>query len=491
MWSVVLVTCMLASHVSSVNVTEYLLKYGYLKSDDNSLRQINITDTLSIFQIQHKLPATGTINKETLEFMAKPRCGNKDVADFRIASTKWNKRNISWHYVQTTPEILSLTARAFGVWANHSGLTFYHDILTPDIVISNQKTFHNFALTNALCVNPFDGPGYALGHSYFPDNYEPVEIHIDSDEYWYLGLDSAPAGQFSLISVLIHEIGHALGLQHSDDESSAMFALYSGDSLRDLSPDDEIAIQYLYGPPLPTKTVELSPMDEPTFKNMDSPDLCNLNDINTFLILNQRMYIAHKNWIWTMNNGDNKYDKPVALTDLFMSIPSDFQNITAVYQRPSGEIVLVIKNQLYMYNFPSLTLVSGYPIPVYSLGLPQNVKIHAIVNTYSGRTFVFYDDMYYIELDECKFYTKDRGLISKAFPGVPPSMDGAFRYTNGRIYFFKDYNYYEFNEFTNKMVKADRNDLNLFGIQCPNKTILEQLKELLEKLAPTLRNMEN
>lgn len=52
-----------------------------------------------------------------------------------------------------------------------------------------------------------------------------------------------------LFSVALHEIGHVLGLDHSDDSSSMMHYLYSSDK-SSLQSDDIAGIQYLYGAPV-------------------------------------------------------------------------------------------------------------------------------------------------------------------------------------------------------------------------------------------------
>lgn len=485
----------------STDVSDYLSRFGYLEEDDQSLKKLNVSDALLIFQEHNNLPVTGTANNETLELMKKSRCGNKDtLGEFRISGSKWDKLNLAWHYRKASPEMMNLAKIAFKVWSDHSGLTFRHDFRNPDILISNQRLQHNFCAKNKPCSYSFDGRGVVLGHAYFPSRENITEIHIDLDEDWYLGLDSAPVGRTSLISVLIHEIGHSLGLQHSDNPNATMYAWYNNDHQTDLNQDDKFAIQYLYGPPSePTvKPVTLKPTTRKTVTQksviqteLNSPELCNIDNIKTFLIINQRMYIVHDKWIWTKNNGEDRYEKPMHISSLLTNLPQDFKKINGVYQRPSGQIVLFIDDKTYMYEFPSLQLVNGYPAPNYYLGIPQDGIIHGVVNTYSGRTFIFYNDMYFIELDECKFHTKDRGLISKVFPGVPSKMDSVFRFTNGLLYFFKDETYYEFNEFTNNLVRAGRNDLNLFGIQCPNKSILERLKELLEKLTPRLKELDS
>ena len=46
----------------------------------------------------------------------------------------------------------------------------------------------------------------------------------------------------------IHEIGHLLGLSHSQDQDAIMFAFYSPDRVN-LAQDDIDGIQALYGPP--------------------------------------------------------------------------------------------------------------------------------------------------------------------------------------------------------------------------------------------------
>jgi Matrixin/Glucodextranase, domain B len=91
----------------------------------------------------------------------------------------------------------------------------------------------------------FDGPGGVLGHTFYPapGNSEPIagDMHLDADEIWRVG------ASIDLYSVTLHELGHALGLGHSDLPSAVMYPYYK--MSRTLSADDIAGIQALYGPP--------------------------------------------------------------------------------------------------------------------------------------------------------------------------------------------------------------------------------------------------
>ncbi len=60
-----------------------------------------------------------------------------------------------------------------------------------------------------------------------------------------------------LYNVSLHEIGHLLGLAHSQDQNAIMYAYY-GEDRNDLRADDIAGIQYLYGSPS-TAPVAVSP----------------------------------------------------------------------------------------------------------------------------------------------------------------------------------------------------------------------------------------
>ncbi len=203
------------------------------------------------------------------------------IAEYRAIST-WDKLDITYVFVNGTNQIegdveRDLIRRAFALWADQTALTFTEVTSNAaDIVIGWAVRDHGDG-------DPFDGPGDVLAHASFPNPYDnsQVFLHFDDDERW---VDS-DARDVDLLTVAAHEIGHTLGLAHSNDPNALMFPSYSGPR-RFLGDDDIAGVQSLYGVgSAPEPAPETPPLDAtpPPARGQDS-DQDGLSDDDEVLV---------------------------------------------------------------------------------------------------------------------------------------------------------------------------------------------------------------
>lgn len=147
-----------------------------------------------------------------------------------------------------SPDTTKATLRAaLDVWAQVADIVFTE---TDSPGLPDSIDFE-FAAGRHGDGNPFDGPGGELAHAFLPVNTINTiagDVHFDDAELWEVG-DSGAPDAFDLMYVAVHEIGHALGLLHSDHAMSVLSNSVTADAaFAGLADDDVAAILALYGP---------------------------------------------------------------------------------------------------------------------------------------------------------------------------------------------------------------------------------------------------
>ena len=175
---------------------------------------------------------------------------------------RWQKKDLTYYLAsgpaEISPGVVRQTfANAFERWAAVTSLTF-KEVGNPqqaDMVLGFGAGSHCdlYHTAGAACRkdSPFDGRGGVLAHCYFPPGAGGATAgdgHFDSDEYWSADPVAGDSNVVRLLEVATHEIGHGLGLFHSQDTNSIMFPSYDPQRVKtQLGTSDINAIQLLYG----------------------------------------------------------------------------------------------------------------------------------------------------------------------------------------------------------------------------------------------------
>ena len=211
-----------------------------------------------------------------------PDAGSEDAAisEYRAIS-QWNKLEIAFFFINGTNKLQDeqdAIRQAFELWAQETPLTFTEvsNRADADIVIGWRTGEHGDG-------DPFDGPGDVLAHASFPNPYDDrqVFLHFDDDERWV----NSDSQNVDLLTVAAHEIGHTLGLAHSNDPNALMFPSYSGPH-RFLDNDDIAGAQSLYGvasAPQPAPNVPPNDATPPPSANKDT-DQDGISDRDEILV---------------------------------------------------------------------------------------------------------------------------------------------------------------------------------------------------------------
>jgi hypothetical protein len=234
------------------------LNYSHVKNDDFD---DSMEAAVKTYQLNYHLETTGTLDAQTLSAMMAPRCGVPDiingtnwmqagqkgtkhthntVADYAFfnGNPKWppSKYQLTYGFIPgTRSDAIAEVAKAFNTWSSQSQFKFSQsqDVASADLKIGFFRGDHGDG-------SPFPPNSGVLAHAFPPTD---GRFHYNQDQPFSAG---PVQGSFDLQTVALHEIGHLLGLAHSQVQEAIMFPGIPRATTKGLNADDIQGLKALY-----------------------------------------------------------------------------------------------------------------------------------------------------------------------------------------------------------------------------------------------------
>lgn len=485
--------------VTLKDAEEWIKKYKILSGVRPSAPTPGLEKEIALVQRMAGINVTGELDFETKKLFVIPRCGNTgeaiELSLYGEARQRRRKRDSTDDYLAGACEKLnnyiikepsnhfsgdaleSIIARQIKIWEKR----------IPGVAKCRNRRSRNaekrgeieisFVQPNSSDQYPFDGKGGTFGEVFF-SNDSKIKVYFDDSEPFTTNTSSG----MNLDWVALHELGHTLGLKHSNVRYSVMYPWYQGYFPNlELSQSDIDQLQALFGKPSPTSrppartkalaftevttskasaalitdkvthaVTTAAETEDTTLTVTETPssspfvgNICNMHRFDSFMMgADGKTYVFSGDYFWVLSASLSVEDGPLKVTSKWKELETP---INSAYTNRDGRMVF-FKGGIYWKYYGDI-LEEG-PGDIRQIGLPSSLSDPDAAFVWGGnkKTYFFKGNNYWR-------YNEFNKAVDKNYPksiiawGLPHNMDSVMTWNgNERTYFFKDDEYWRLDD---------------------------------------------